>query len=67
MHSPTNGLRAASVVFGVVSLLQLVRLLAGTEVSIGGHVLPLWASGVAFLVAGGLSAWLGRLSYRGTN
>jgi hypothetical protein len=67
MNSPLNGLRVACAVFGVVSLLQLVRLLAGAEVSVDGHLVPLWASGVAFLVAGGLSAWMARLSYRGTN
>ncbi len=67
MNSPSNGLRVACAVFGVVSLLQLVRLLASAEVTVDGHLVPLWTSGVAFLVAVGLSAWMAQLSSRGTN
>jgi hypothetical protein len=66
MNSPMNGLRVASTVFALVSLAQLVRLLTGAEISVNGHLVPLWASGLAFLFTGGLSAWLGRLSFRGT-
>jgi hypothetical protein len=65
MDSPINGLRVACVVFGLVCIAQLVRLLMGAEVAVNGHFVPLWASGVAFVIAGGLSAWMGRLSYRG--
>ncbi len=66
MNSASNGLRVACAVFGLVCLLQLARLLAGAEVTVDGHMVPLWASGVACLIAGALSAWMGRLSYRGT-
>ena len=56
MNSPIVGLRVASLVFALVSLLQLARLAAGFDVSVDGHLVPLWASGVAVLIAAGLSA-----------
>ena len=46
----------AVVVFSVVSLLQLLRLLLGWDITINGMAIPLWASGVAFLLAAGLAA-----------
>lgn len=51
---------AASVLLAIVSILQLVRVLAGVNVAIGGTVLPMWPSVVAFLVAGTLSIMLWR-------
>jgi hypothetical protein len=67
MNSPVTGLRVACAVFGLISMVQLLRLVAGTEVLVAGHSIPLWASGVAFLVSGALSVWMGRLSSRGKN
>ena len=46
----------AVVVFSLVALLQLLRLLVGWEITINGIAIPLWASGVAFIVAAGLAA-----------
>ena len=51
---------AAVVVFSLVSLLQLVRLLLGWEVTIAAVAIPLWVSGVAFVVAAVLAAMLWR-------
>lgn len=65
MNSQMLGLRVASVVFGLVSLAQLGRLVTGADVSLAGHVFPLWPSGVAFVVAGGLCLWMWRLSRAG--
>ena len=65
MGSPLNALRVACVVFGLVALAQLTRLALGAEVTVNGHLVPLLASGLAFIIASGLSAWMGRLSYRG--
>jgi len=65
MNSTTTALRVACVVFAIVSLLQLLRVVVGAEVSVNGHLVPLWASIVAFVFAGGLSVWMGRLSYLG--
>jgi len=45
----------AVFVLSVVALMQLVRLVLGWEVVIQGHAVPLWVSGMAFGVAGGLA------------
>ena len=50
----------AVIVFSVVSLLQLIRLLMGWDITIAGFAIPLWASGVAFLVAAGLAVQVWR-------
>ena len=50
----------AVVVFSLVALLQLLRLLLGWDVAINGIAIPLWASGVAFVVAAGLAAMVWR-------
>jgi hypothetical protein len=67
VHSQTLGLRVAAGVFGLVCLLQLIRLLTGFDLQVAGHLVPLWPNAIAFLVAGGLSYWMWTLSYRGTN
>ena len=50
----------AVVVFSLVALLQMLRLLLGWDITINGIAIPLWASGVAFIVAAGLAAMLWR-------
>jgi len=50
----------AAGVLLLVSLLQLLRLVLGWAITIDGVVIPLWASGVAFVVAGGLAAMVWR-------
>lgn len=55
---------AACVLLGVIAVLQLVRFAAGWEVTVDGHVVPVWASGVAALVAGTLAAMTWRESRR---
>jgi len=52
----------AVVVLSLVSLLQLLRLALGWAITINGIAIPLWASGVAFLVAAGLAAMVWRES-----
>lgn len=49
--------KVASVVFGVVAILHLLRAVAGLELIIGTVSLPAWASWFAFLFVGGLSYW----------
>jgi hypothetical protein len=46
----------AVVVFSLVALLQLMRFLLGWDITINGVPIPLWASGVAFVVATALAA-----------
>ena len=65
MDSKDKGLRTASVVFGLICLAQLTRVLMHIEVIAAGNRLPMWASVVAFLIAGGLSIWLWKLSNAG--
>jgi hypothetical protein len=62
MNPQTTGLKVASAVFGLVGVLQLIRLLLGWEVIINHYDIPLWLSGVAVVVLGGLSIWLFRLA-----
>ena len=50
----------AVVVFSLVALLQMLRLLLGWDITINGIAIPLWASGVAFIVAAGLAEMLWR-------
>ena len=62
MNSNAIGLRTAAVIFGIVCIVQLVRLFSHADVVIAGHDVPLWPSAFAALVTGGLSVWLWRLS-----
>ena len=67
MNSRTVGLQVAAVIFGLVSLVQLLRLLTRVEVLVAGHPVPLWPNAVALVIAGGLSAWMIKLSRSGGN
>ena len=57
----------SGIVFAVIALAQGTRTVAGWPVEVGGFTVPVWASGVAFLIAGSLAVWAfrsarGRLS-----
>jgi hypothetical protein len=54
----------AIVFLGLLSVLQLVRFVQGWEVIVNGITIPVWASGVACLVAGGLALMLWREARR---
>jgi hypothetical protein len=62
MKSQIIGLRVAGTLFGFMSLAQLARLILRAELLVAGHLLPLWPSALAFVILGGLSLWLWRLS-----
>ena len=55
-------MRVASIVFGLVCLVQLFRLVKQVEVIAGGYQIPFWVSAVALVVTGSLSLWLWKLS-----
>ena len=55
---PVSYSHLAGAIFAIVAILQLVRALAGWPVTIGGTAVPVWASWIAFVVAGVL-AWIG--------
>jgi len=44
----------------LLSVLQLLRFILGWEVTVNGVSIPVWASGVACVVAGGLAVMLWR-------
>jgi hypothetical protein len=61
------GLRAASVVFGLMALAQLARLLIRPEIIVAGYSMPLWPSVLAVIFLGGLSIWLWILARKPNN
>lgn len=58
MNSQVMGLRVAGVVFGLMSLAQLLRVIIQPVVLVAGHMMPLWPSVLAFLILASLSFWL---------
>ncbi len=50
----------AVIVFSLVALVQLLRLVLGWEVVVNGISIPVWASGIAFVVAAALAILLWR-------
>jgi hypothetical protein len=62
MNSQILGLKVAAFVFGLFCLAQLLRLALRAEVLVAGNQLPLWPSGLAAVILGGLSLWMWKLS-----
>jgi hypothetical protein len=62
MNSQILGLKVAGIIFGLMCLAQLLRLVIRPEVLVAGHQLPLWPSGLALVILGGMSLWLWKLS-----
>ena len=52
--------KIAVIVFSLVSLMHLLRLFFGSEVTVNGSVVPLWMSVLGFLVAAVLALMLWR-------
>lgn len=48
----------------LLALLQLTRVLLGWDVVVNGVSVPLWASGIASVIAGGLALLLWRDAHR---
>jgi hypothetical protein len=50
----------AIVLLALIAILQLLRFILGWEVTVHGVSVPVWASGIAFVVAAGLAVmvWL---------
>ncbi len=55
----------AVFIFGLIALLHVVRLFFGWEVIINGIVIPMWASILGLIIAGGLAVMLRRESGHG--
>ena len=54
----------SGTIFAIVSLLQLTRIVMGWPVQIDLFTVPVWFSGIAFVVTGALSIWAFRSSGR---
>ena len=52
----------AIVIFSLVAVLHVLRLIFGWQAVIDGLVIPMWASVVGLIVAGGLAIMLWRES-----
>jgi len=52
----------AALIFALMALIHVYRLFTDFQVVIGSHVIPMWASYVAIVVAGGLAIGLYRES-----
>lgn len=50
----------AIVFFSLIALLQLLRFVLGWEVMINGVTVPVWVSGIGFVIAAGLAAMVWR-------
>ena len=48
----------------LLACVQLLRLILGWQVTVAGVEIPLWASGVAALIAGSLAIWALRVRGR---
>ncbi len=49
--------QVSGTIFAIVSLAQLTRILLGWPVQIDLFTVPIWFSGIAFIVTGALSFW----------
>ena len=56
--------RVSGVCFGLLALVQLTRALFRWPVQVDGVNVPLWLSGIAFLIAGSLAIWAFRSAGR---
>lgn len=54
----------AVILFSLIALLQLLRVILGWEVTVNGMIIPVWASGIAFVVAAALAVMLWREASR---
>jgi hypothetical protein len=52
--------RIAVVVFWLIALVQLLRFIAGWEVTFNGAPVPLWLSGLVAALAAGLAVMVWR-------
>ena len=50
----------AIALFSLIALLQLLRFILGWEVMVNGMPVPVWVSGIAFVIAAGLAVMVWR-------
>jgi hypothetical protein len=47
----------SGILFSIMALVQLTRTLLGWPVQVDGVAVPIWVSGIAFLITGSLAVW----------
>ncbi len=52
----------AAILLALIAVLQLTRYALGWQVTVNGVEIPLWASGIAFIIAAAVAALLWRES-----
>ncbi|MBO0696199.1 MAG: hypothetical protein J2P56_08885 [Verrucomicrobia bacterium] len=62
MNPQKNGLRVASVLFGLFAIGHLIRLINKIPVQVGSHQIPMGVSWVALIIAAFLCIWFWRLA-----
>ena len=50
----------AVALFSLIALLQLLRFTLGWEVTVNGVTVPVWVSGIAFVITAGLAVMVWR-------
>jgi hypothetical protein len=54
----------SGIFFTIIALAQLTRTLLGWPVQVDGFNVPVWFSGIAFLIAASLAGWAFRSTRR---
>jgi len=49
--------QVSGTLFALISVLQLVRFVRGWPAQVGDLAIPVWVSGLAFVVTGALALW----------
>lgn len=57
-------LQISGAIFGIVTIVHILRLAFGWSAEIAGWNVPLWVSWVAIVAAGALCVWALRLAAR---
>lgn len=59
MHKDRKApLVVSGIIFSLFALIHLIRLFVGWNVIVGTFSIPLWWSGLGFVIAGILAAWM---------
>ena len=56
----------SGIILTIIALAQLTRTVLGWSVQVDGLTVPIWLSGVAFLITGSLAIWAFRSASRST-
>ena len=52
------------VLLALIAVVQLLRLILGWEVTVNGLIVPVWPSGIAFVITAGLAPMVWREARR---